>query len=298
MRIGYFADGKWGQNAFQKLVSMEDIQIAFVCLRFDTPDSVLRQMAENEQVDVLLHPNVNSDDFFNVVEKYEVDLFISMSFNQIFKSRLINYPEYKTINCHAGKLPFYRGRNILNWVLINDEKEFGITVHYMDTGIDTGDIILQKVFPITDNDTYQTLLDTAYRECPQILASAIQSILDGTVTPRKQSEIHPIGMYCGRRTIGDEHIDWNQTSRQVFNFVRAICFPGPMARSTVSRGDESFELKINRVRMILGAPSYIGIPGQVLYKSEHGIVVKTLDSFVEVTEYEANRAIWIGDRLK
>lgn len=298
MRIGYFADGKWGQNAFQKLMSIEDIQIAFVCLRFDTPDPILKQMAEDEQVDVLLHANVNSDDFFNIIEKYEADLFVSMSFNQIFKSRLINYPKYKTINCHAGKLPFYRGRNILNWVLINDEKEFGITVHYMDTGIDTGDIILQKTFPITDNDTYQTLLDTAYRECPQILVSAIQSIMNGTVAVQNQSEIHPIGTYCGRRTIGDEHINWNQTSRQVFNFVRAICFPGPMARSTISRGEGSFEVKINRVRIISGAPSYIGIPGQVLHKSECGIVVKTLDSFVEVTEYETNQAIWVGDRLK
>jgi methionyl-tRNA formyltransferase len=65
-----------------------------------------------------------------------------MSFNQIFKSEIINLPRLKTINCHAGKLPFYRSRNILNWVLINDEKEFGITVHYVDEGIDTGDIIL------------------------------------------------------------------------------------------------------------------------------------------------------------
>ena len=49
-------------------------------------------------------------------------------------------------------LPFYRGRNILNWVLINDESEFGITVHHVDEGIDTGDIIIQKAFPISEKD--------------------------------------------------------------------------------------------------------------------------------------------------
>ena len=73
-----------------------------------------------------------------------------MSFNQIFRKDIINLTPIGIINCHAGKLPFYRGRNILNWVLINDEKEFGITVHFVDEGIDTGDIILQKTFPITD----------------------------------------------------------------------------------------------------------------------------------------------------
>lgn len=298
MRIGYFADGKWGQNAFQQLALMEDIEIAFVCLRFHKPDPMLKQMAEDKKIDILLHSNVNSDEFFSLIEKYAVDLFVSMSFNQIFKSRLFNYPRHGTINCHAGKLPFYRGCNILNWALINDEKEFGITVHYVDDGIDTGDIILQEVFPITDDDTYQTLLDTAYRECPRILASAIQLIMNGTAVPKKQSEIHPIGMYCGKRTTGDERMDWNQTSRQVFNFVRAICIPGPMARCLVSRGDESFELKINRIKMISDAVNYIGTPGQILYKTERGIVAKTADSIVEITEYEAEKELRIGDRLK
>ena len=80
-----------------------------------------------------------------------------MSFNQIFKREMIDLPKYGTINCHAGKLPFYRGRNILNWALINDEKEFGITVHYMDEGIDTGDIIVQRTYPIGEEDDYGIL---------------------------------------------------------------------------------------------------------------------------------------------
>ena len=96
-----------------------------------------------------------------------------MSFNQIFKNNLINLPPLKIINCHAGKLPFYRGRNVLNWVLINDENEFGITVHFIDEGIDTGDIILQKTFKIDDTDDYQTLLSRAYKECGSILYDSI-----------------------------------------------------------------------------------------------------------------------------
>ena len=52
------------------------------------------------------------------------DLYVSMSFDQIFKKRILSLPSLGIINCHAGNLPFYRGRNILNWVLINDEKEF------------------------------------------------------------------------------------------------------------------------------------------------------------------------------
>lgn len=298
MRIGYFADGRWGQNGFQMLMDMPGLEIAFVCLRFGASDQTLKKMAESRGIDVLIHPDVNADDFLEQIKPYGIDLLVSMSFDQIFKSRLIEFPRDCAINCHAGKLPFYRGRNILSWALINDEKEFGITVHYIDTGIDTGDIIEQKVFPITDSDTYQTLLDIAYRECPALLVTAIQKIMTGTAVRRRQTDIHPVGMYCGQRIPGDENLNWNQTSRQVFNFVRAICAPGPAARSTIQRKDGSFLVKIQRVKLLPEAPEYIGIPGQVLYKTENGFAVKTLDSLVEVIEYQAEERIRIGDRLK
>ena len=69
-----------------------------------------------------------------------------MSFNQIFRKKIINTPKIGVINCHAGKLPFYRGRNVLI-VLINDESEFGITVHFIDE--DRYMISSIKNFPIT-----------------------------------------------------------------------------------------------------------------------------------------------------
>ena len=62
----------------------------------------------------------------------------------------------------------------MNWVLINDEKEFGITVHYDDEGIDTGDIIKQRCFEIKDDYDYNKLLDIAYVECSEILYDAIK----------------------------------------------------------------------------------------------------------------------------
>ena len=169
MKIGYFGDGQWAHKAFEILEKDETIEIAFVMVRYDKRDSVLMDMARTRNIPVELCENVNSADFARRVKLYNVDLFVSMSFDQIFKKELIELPPFGTINCHAGKLPFYRGRNILNWALINDEKEFGITVHYMDEGIDTGDIILQKVYPITDADDYGTLLEKAYEECPCLL---------------------------------------------------------------------------------------------------------------------------------
>jgi len=176
MKIGYFADGPWAHQAFDKLISDSLIEMQFITVRYDNRDTELIKRAEENHIPVELSENINSEEFVNRMKLYEPDLFVSMSFNQIFKSEMINLPKLKTINCHAGKLPFYRGRNILNWALINDEKEFGITVHYVDEGIDTGDIILQETYPITDEDDYSTLLTRAYDGCADVLYRAIKML--------------------------------------------------------------------------------------------------------------------------
>jgi len=169
----------------------------------------------------------------------------------------------------------------LNWALINDEKEFGITVHYIDEGIDTGDIILQKIFPITDEDNYSTLLQLAHQECANLLYEAIKLIQCGQVNPVPQKAIHPVGMYCPGRGPGDEILDWNMTSREVFNFVRAISEPGPMARTWL----DDTEICINKVKIVPDAPKYKAIPGAVLFRDGKNVYVKTKDSFVQVVDY-------------
>lgn len=294
LNIGYFADGPWSHKAFKMLIDDKDIYISFICVRFDTKDETLKNYCEKYSIKYIKHENINSMEFINIVEKYDCNLFVSMSFNQIFKSEIINMPKYRTINCHAGKLPFYRGRNILNWALINDEKEFGITVHYIDEGIDTGDIILQKSFQIKDDDDYSTLLETSYVECANILYESILLFKNNKVVSTKQKEIHPIGFYCSQRKVGDEILDWNETSREVFNFIRSICKPGPIARTFIN----GKEMKINKTEFLSEAPKYKGTIGTILSKDLEGFYVKTKDSFVKVIEYEYEGKFKVGDRFE
>ena len=291
IKIGYFADGPWSHETFKLLKADETISVQFIVPRTDTEDNTLKNLAEENGIDYLHGEKINSKEFIEKIKKYNCDLFVSMSFNQIFRKEIINIPPLKTINCHAGKLPFYRGRNILNWALINDEKEFGITVHYIDEGIDTGDIILQKLYPITDNDNYSTLLEIAYKECATVLHESIKMIQLGHVKRIKQCKIHTVGFYCGQRKEGDEVINWNQNSREIFNFVRSICRPGPIA-TTYCEGEE---IKINTVKLVKNAPIYKGIVGQVLSKTKEGFLIKTLDSFIEVNEFFGK--LKVGKRL-
>lgn len=293
MRIGYFADGPWSHNALDEILKEKNLEVAFVCARFDAPDPVLRTKAENLGIPFLTHQNINSKDFVEFLVRSQCDLFVSMSFNQIFKNEVINIPPCKTINCHAGKLPYYRGRNVLNWALINDEKDFGVTVHYIDEGIDTGDLILQRIYPISDEDDYSTLLSRSYLYCASILIEAIKIIQAGTVNRVRQENIHPVGSYYSQRKVGDERLTWNLSSREIFNFVRSICRPGPEARTFLN----GVEVRINRVELISEAPIYKAIPGAILKKEVNGLIVKTGDSFVRVTEWSSSAKLKVGDRL-
>lgn len=294
LKIGYFADGPWSHNAFERLVGDPSISFGFIVPRTDTQDQTLRNYAEKYDIPYLFPVKVNSPEFYEQAATYECDLFVSMSFNQIFRSAISNLPPLKTINCHAGLLPFYRGRNILNWALINDEKEYGITVHYIDEGIDTGDIILQRRFPVSDQDSYRTLLERAYEDCPVILYDAIKLFQRGEVTPVKQSTIHPVGFYCGRRGEGDEIINWDQNARDIFNFIRAIDDPGPRATTYL----KSSVVKINKSRLVPNAPTYKSTVGQVLAKTPEGLLVKTRDSFIEILEITSDIPIRVGDKFK
>lgn len=293
LKIGYFADGPWSHIAFKKLVNDKDISIEFICARFDTTDNTLKDFAEEYNIPYLKHSNVNDISFIEKVALFDCDLFVSMSFNQIFKKEIINLPRLKTINCHAGRLPFYRGRNILNWALINDEKEFGITVHFVDEGVDTGDIILQRGYTISDKDDYSTLLERSDIECATILYDAIRLFVQSEVDPIRQSTIHPVGFYCSQRKPGDEVLNWNQTSREVFNFIRSICRPGPQARALLN----GKEVMINKSQVIENAPIYKGVVGAVLQKDISGFYVKTKDSFIKVTEFTYDGVIKVGDRF-
>jgi methionyl-tRNA formyltransferase len=294
MIIGYFADGPWAHRALNSLLAREDIKVAFICARSDVPDMALEVIAQRNNIPFLIPQNVNDDAFIGHLKKYGCDLFVSMSFNQIFKKVFIDLPPRGVINCHAGKLPFYRGRNVLNWALINDEQEFGVTVHFVDEGIDSGDIILQKCFEITEKDTYGSLLERAYEACSELLIEAISDIIKGNVKRQTQSSIHPFGSYCSSRGIGDEKLSWNQSSRQVFNFVRAISLPGPLARCYI----DLCEFKIIAVEYIPEAPSYIGFPGAVLGKDVKGFLVKTGDSYVRLVAWEADIKLKVGDRFQ
>ena len=294
LRVGFFGDGPWAHNALQHLFGDSNIQVGLVVGRNRTMDTQLEVLAVEGHVPFRRYQNINSKEAQLELADKSLDLFVSMSFDQIFQRRTFSIPTLGTINCHAGKLPFYRGRNILNWALINDEPEFGGTVFFVDEGIDTGDIILQKTYPITDEDDYKSLLNRSARYCADVLFQAIKLIQKGCASPVPQSSIHPTGFYCCSRQAGDERINWNQRSRDIFNFVRGLSCPELYATTRYRDRD----VKIKQVKLIPEAPKFCGIPGAVLGASDSSFLVKTQDTYVEVIQWSGLAKPRVGERLR
>lgn len=302
MNVGFFGDGPWAHNVIEELSRLSWMNLKFVTPRFDSQDPVLREYAEKLGIPFLVSRNVNGADYMEAIRSWDLDLCISMSFNQIIRAELLGIPRLGFINCHAGALPFYRGRNPLNWALINGESSFGITVHYIDEGIDTGDIVKQEMYPISISCNYARLLEVAYTNCASVLMDAILDFRNGSIRRVRQTSIHPTGTYFCARLPGDENLRFGWDAMRCYNFIRALSSPGPGARFIFNRDVWAVE----RAEIIDGYPDKHGINGQVLGSLHDGMIVKVGDSvlkFVEVRSISERKSARfdqfpVGSRLQ
>src|SRR6185295_9323510 len=279
MKIGFFGDGPWAERALLPLAQDSRYTIVFVAVRASRPDEKLTEMAKSRGIPLLCPASVNSDESLAEIGKHGADLHVSMAYDQILREKILSLPPRGTLNCHAGALPFYRGRNPLTWAIINGEREFGVTVHWVDLGIDTGDIVRQVKTPIGPRDTYATLLASAEELCASTLVRAISDVYERTDQRIVQATIDPVGMYCCRRREGDEEIDWTSNTASIERFVRALVPPGPGARTRWK--DSTYA--ILGAEKIDGAKLYAGVPGEVVGRDGGGILVKSGDTFIRLT---------------
>lgn len=284
IKIGFFGDGQWAINSAKKLLKNKFIEIDFFCLRAKKPDSKLLKLANKSKISCFNFKNINMQNNINKIKNYNSDLLISVSYDQIFKKKIIESFDLGIINCHCGALPYYRGRSPINWAIINGEKSFGITVHYVNEKIDQGDIIVQKKYPIKKKDDFKSLLNLANKKIPSLLLKSINLILKNNVKPIKQSSISKKGSYYKKRTNGDEDINWKQSSIKIYNFVRALCKPGVVARTFYKKDP----IKINKTCDKFIKNNNNLKPGTVTSANKKFFIVKTFDSAIKIKEWNGN----------
>jgi len=279
LRIAIYGDGQWAADTLT-LLAGDGHHIVGVVLRASPTDSTLGDAAARLGVPVLCPPQINAPETVAQLAALEPELGISVAYNQILRAPSRQAHARGVINFHAGKLPFYRGRNVINWAIINGETEIGLTAHHVDDGIDTGDIIAQLTLPIGWTDGYGDVLRRVVERMPSFVVDTVRDIAAGTAQRRRQAD-HP-GTYFGGRGEGDEWIDWSASSRTIHNFIRAISRPGPGARTTL--GDD--RIIVWRAFYDPAWPIYTATPGQVVGRHHSGALVKTGDSTILVQAIE------------
>ena len=149
--------------------------------------------------------------------KKDCDLLICLSYPKTLKRRDLKRYKYGCINLHTSLLPKYRGRHPLRWAMVKGEKELGVTVHYMNDSIDTGDIILQDSIVNDSSLMYEEALSKLLEKGKEMVLKAVMQIATGTVYRRKQLE--QFSSYYPRRTEKDNVI---VASQKAFNKIKAL----------------------------------------------------------------------------
>jgi len=214
--------------------------------------------------------NVNDPKFLNSIKNLNPELIVLAGYGQIVKKDFISLTKLGCINLHGGKLPEYRGSSPMNWSLINGEKEFTISIIQIDEGVDTGDILIEKSFQISINDTIKELQEKANKAFPELLVNAIEKIEQGTLRPKKQDESK--SSYYPLRFPDDGLILWDiYTAEEIHNRIRALTDPYPGA-FTFFNGH-----KLKLLKSELTSRPFYGEPGRIYRKTKDKILICAKD---------------------
>lgn len=180
--------------------------------------SPVKKSALEHNIPVFTPYKIRED--FEELKKYDADLIVTCAYGQIVPVEVLEIPKLGCINVHASILPKYRGGAPIHHAIINGETETGITIMYMDKGMDTGDIISIKSIPIKEDDTVETMHNKLSVIGANLLEETLPSIINGTNKRIKQNE--EAATYAPTIKRKDEHLDFNLTAKEIYNKVRGL----------------------------------------------------------------------------
>ena len=289
MRIGLFGQAPFGAAVYERLRERgHSIVGVYGPMEKGKPDP-LAEAARRDGV-ALVQPtrwqrkgNIDEEAFKGYVAT-DPELNVMAFVTQIIPTRILDHPSHNTIQYHPSLLPKHRGRSAINHALLQGDTETGLTIFWVDEGIDTGPVLLQKRFSIGENDTVNSL----YRERffplgVDALADAVDLVAAGTAPRLAQDE--SAATYEAPWEGDVAEIDWAKPARSVHNFIRGSCRQ-PGAWTTVFGST----VRLYDSRMVEEAG---GVPGTVAAVGEDGVTIACSDGAVCVQD-----AMPDGDRRR
>ena len=193
--------------------------------------SQVKQYALSVGLPVLQPEKMKDEVFVEQLRSYGADVFVVVAFRML-PEVVWAMPRFGTFNVHAALLPQYRGAAPINWAVINGERQTGVTTFFLDHDIDTGRVIMQMPFTIEDDYNVEQVYDGLMHLGADIAMKTLDLLIenDGQVKTLPQEEMIPTGalLHEAPKLFKDNcRINWYQTSKQIYDFVRGLSpYPG------------------------------------------------------------------------
>lgn len=276
MRILFIGTGDIGVPALQALLQSDAHHVPAVVTQPDKPAgrkqellaSPVKQLALRHQTPVLQPQRIREKNAVEQIQSLHPDVIVVMAYGQILPREILCVPRIAILNLHASLLPRHRGAAPVQAAIEAGDRESGITVMYVDEGLDTGDILLEKSIPIRRRETGGSLHDRLALLAPEALFEAL-ALLEQGRAPRtpQDSALATYAAKLGRENGG---IDWKASCGQIDRKIRAMN-PWPAAFTLLPAPDGS--LRKLKVFSAIQVRKCSGAPGEVLRADKHGLLV-------------------------
>jgi methionyl-tRNA formyltransferase len=257
-------------------------------------ESAIKQYAVANGLKVLQPLNLKDPAFLEELRSLQADLQVVVAFRMLPEA-VWNMPPKGTLNLHASLLPQYRGAAPINWVLINGEKESGVTTFFLKHEIDTGDVLFTEKVTLNGHETAGDLHDRLMNKGAGLLVKTVKAVESGRYHEHPQSEILPDVELRSAPKLTKElfNIDWNKPALEIYNLIRGLS-PVPTAYTLLN--EKTF--KIFKAELQDTHPAIQ--PGGFLTDSKTYLKFAAKDGFINVTDVqlEGKKRMSIGEFLR
>jgi len=282
-RILFFGYSEVGYACLSLLLERGDNVVALIThednpnenIWFKTPAVAARE----KNIPVFTPDSVNTPEWRERIAALKPDLILSVYYRHMIGTKILALPPLGAFNMHGSLLPKYRGRAPINWAVLHGEPRIGMTLHRMVKDPDAGAVVDQDGVEIGPRDTAEQAFRIVLPCARRVLVRQIDALLAGTAKEVPQDDSQ--ATYFTGRKPEDGRIQWSQTSRQIFNLIRAVTDPYPGAFTDVGAARLMVWWAETNSPATKGRH---GKPGEIL--SLNPLVVATADAALELTKTE------------
>ncbi|MEM9444387.1 MAG: methionyl-tRNA formyltransferase [Verrucomicrobiota bacterium] len=289
MKVLFVGTGEIGVPSLAALLEEKRIEVVGVVTQPNRPVGRKQQLAAPpvktfvEKHGILLYQpeRINHPDVLEGLAALKPDLAVVCAYGQILKPGILELPRLGCLNIHASLLPKYRGAACIQAAIRDGEQKTGVTIMWMDEGLDTGDILMKREVEIRQGETAGMLHDRIAELAPDVLLEALQMVEQGTAPRVKQDET--MASYVGRLKKEDGVVDWSQSAVAIDCHIRAMT-PWPSAYTWITLGEPSSRkiLKLHKVK----PAERSGDQGKVIEVAKDFVSIGTGEGSLEVYEMQ------------